>query len=77
MINPDHIPSVPTGACGACPWVIVSELSATELPVPDGRFVRLRLYKNVEVILTRAELFAGLKRGKAVRRAEQMQRRSP
>jgi hypothetical protein len=61
--------------CETCPWVIVSDLSATELPVPDGRFIRLRIDK-ADVILTRQEFYIGLKRAKAVKRVEQLQRRS-
>jgi hypothetical protein len=75
MINPDKSPSVPTGACAACPWVVVSDLSAVELPVPDGRFVRLRIDK-ADVILTRQEFVTGLKRAKAVKRVEQLRRRT-
>jgi hypothetical protein len=62
--------------CPICPWIIVSDLSATELPVADGRFVRLRLHK-ADVIFTRQEFYIALKRAKAVRRVEQLQRRQP
>jgi hypothetical protein len=78
MIKPDKpvSPHFPSDSCPGCPWVIVSDLSATELPCPDGRFVRLRIDK-ADVILTRQEFFVGLKRAKAVKRVESFQRKSP
>jgi hypothetical protein len=60
--------------CDTYPWVIVSDLSATDLPGPDGRFVRLQIDK-ADAVLTRREFFIALKRGKAIKRLESLQRR--
>ena len=62
--------------CSTCPWQMVSDLAAVELPTDDGRFVRLRMQK-VDVILTRRGFYEALKLGKAWKRVESLQRRLP
>lgn len=62
--------------CPNCPFTIPIDLEASDAPMQDYRLVRLNIDK-AQVILTRRQFIEGLRRGKALKRYEALQQRTP